>query len=53
MGIYLNEERSNFDLHMVLDSEIFTWVNNQVALSALIPTPTPVPFGEGLLGIGQ
>jgi hypothetical protein len=53
MGIYFNEERTNFDLHMVLDSDIFSWVNKQVALSALIPTPTPVPFGEGFLGAGQ
>ena len=44
MTIFFNEERSNFDLHMVLDSEIFDWVNAQVRLSALLPTPTPVPF---------
>lgn len=45
MTIFFNEERSNFDLHMVLDSAIFDWVNAQVRLSALIPSPTPVPFG--------
>jgi len=49
MTIFFNEERSNFDLHMVLDSAIFDWVNAQVRLSALIPSPTPVPFGAGSL----
>ena len=47
MTIFFNEERSNFDLHMVLDSEIFDWVNAQIRLSALLSTPTPVPFGAG------
>ena len=47
MTIFFNEERSNFDLHMVLDSEIFEWVNAQIRLSALLSTPTPVPFGAG------
>ncbi len=47
MTIFFNEERSNFDLHMVLDSAIFEWVNAQIRLSALLPTPTPVPFGAG------
>lgn len=45
MTIFFNEEQRNFDLHMVLDSAIFDWVNDQVRLSAIIPTPTPVPFG--------
>ncbi len=45
LTIFFNEERANFDLHMVLDSAIFEWVNNQVRLSALLPTATPVPFG--------
>jgi hypothetical protein len=31
---------------MVLDSAIFDWVNDQVRLSALLPTPTPIPFGS-------
>jgi hypothetical protein len=53
MGIYFNEQRENFDLHMVLDSDIFNWVNKQVALSALIPTPTPPPFGAGWTQAGQ
>ncbi len=44
LTIFFNEERKNFDLFMVLDSEIFNWVNAQVRLSALIPTPTPAPF---------
>ena len=47
MTIFFNEEQRNFDLHMVLDSAIFDWVNAQVRLSAIIPTPTPVPFGSG------
>jgi hypothetical protein len=46
MTIFFNEERKNFDLHMVLDSAIFDWVNDQVRLSALLPTPTPIPFGS-------
>jgi hypothetical protein len=45
LTIFFNEERSNYDLYMVLDSAIFDWVNAQVRLSALIPTATPVPFG--------
>ncbi|MDG0867502.1 peptidylprolyl isomerase [Candidatus Lucifugimonas marina] len=49
MTIFFNEERKNFDLHMVLDSAIFDWVNAQVRLSALIPSPTPIPFGAGAL----
>ena len=44
MTIFFNEERKNFDLHMVLDSAIFDWVNAQIRLSALLPTPTPVPY---------
>ena len=47
MTIFFNEERKNFDLHMVLDSAIFEWVNAQIRLSALLPTPTPVPYGAG------
>ncbi len=47
LSIFFNEERSNFELHMVLDSEIFAWVNKQVRLSALIPTPTPNPSDGG------
>ena len=46
MTIFFNEERTDFDLHMVLDSAIFDWVNAQVRLSALLPTATPVPFGS-------
>ena len=51
MTIFFNEERTNFDLHMVLDSKIFDWVNAQVRLSAILPTATPVPFGVS--GAGQ
>jgi hypothetical protein len=43
LTIFFNEERGDFELHMVLDSEIFDWVNKQVRLSALVPTPTPAP----------
>jgi hypothetical protein len=46
MGIFFNDRRKDFDLHMVLDSDIFDWVNAQVRLSALIPTPTPVPVAD-------
>jgi len=49
MTIFFNEERIAFDVHMVLDSAIFDWVNTQVQLSALLPTPTPVPFGASSL----
>ena len=49
MTIFFNEEQRNFDLHMVLDSAIFDWVNAQVRLSAIIPTPTPPPFGAAAL----
>jgi hypothetical protein len=47
LTIFFNEERSDFELHMVLDSEIFDWVNKQVRLSALVPTPTPNPSAGG------
>jgi hypothetical protein len=52
LTIFFNEERSDFELHMVLDSEIFDWVNKQVRLSALVPTPTPAaaPGGFNLPG---
>ncbi|MCZ6539421.1 MAG: hypothetical protein O6922_06310 [Chloroflexi bacterium] len=53
MTIFLNEERSNFDLYMVLDSEIFDWVNGQVRLSTLLPTPTPVPFNSQFGDLSQ
>ena len=52
MTIFFNEERKNFDLHMVLDSAIFEWVNAQIRLSALLPTPTPVPYGDGMPQMG-
>ena len=44
MTIFLNEERKNFELKMVLDSEIFDWVNKQVKMSSLLPTPTAVAY---------
>jgi hypothetical protein len=50
MTIFFNEERSDIDLFMVLDSAIFDWVNAQVRLSALLPTATPVPFGAQSFG---
>ena len=34
----------NFDLKMVLDSDIFEWVNKQVKMSSLLPTPTAVSY---------
>lgn len=53
MTIFFNEERSNFDVYMVLDSTIFDWVNNQVRISALLATPTPVPFDAQFGGLSQ
>lgn len=53
MTIFLNRERANFDLYMVLDSEIFDWVNNQVRLSTILPTPTPVSFESQFGGLSQ
>lgn len=53
LTIFFNEERSDFDLHMVLDSDIFDWVNKQVRLSSLVPTPTPAPAGGFSLPGGQ
>jgi len=53
MTIFLNEERGNFDLYMVLDSEIFDWVNKQVRLSTILTPPTPVPFDAQFGGLSQ
>jgi hypothetical protein len=52
MTIFLNGERTKFELHMVLDSDIFEWVNNQVRLSTILPTPTPPP-SSGFAGLSQ
>jgi hypothetical protein len=38
---------------MVLDSEIFDWVNKQVRLSTILTTPTPVPFDAQFGGLSQ
>lgn len=51
LTIFFNEERPNFDLHMVLDSAIFDWVNAQIRVSALLPTPTAIPMSELLGGV--
>lgn len=51
LTIFFNQERSNFDLYMDLDDTIFNWVNAQIRLSALLPTPTPIPFGQQLSGL--
>lgn len=53
MTIFLNQERANFELYMVLDMEIFDWVNNQVRLSTILPTPTPVSFESQFGGLSQ
>ena len=53
MEIFLTSERANFELYMVLDSDIFSWINKQVALSTLLPTPTPVPFDAQFGGLSQ
>ena len=39
MTIFLNEQRKNIELYLDLDSEITNWVNKQVSLNALAPTP--------------
>ena len=55
MTIFLNEQRTNFDLYMVLDSDIFDWVNKQVRIATILPTPTPAASGQfgGLQQLGQ
>lgn len=52
--VFLNEERQNYDLFVDLDSDIANWVNKQVELNAIAPTPgaaTPNPY-QGLLPDG-
>lgn len=39
MTIFLNQERRNIDLYLDLDSDITNWVNKQVSLNSLAPTP--------------
>ncbi len=54
MTVFLNEQRRNIDLFLDLDSDITNWVNKQVSLNALAPTPGPNqddPF-QGLLPPG-
>ena len=55
MTVFLNEKRTEFDLYMVLDSQIFDWVNRQVRIATILPTPTPDTTGQfgGLLQFGQ
>ena len=55
MMVFLNEKRTEFDLYMVLDSHIFDWVNRQVRIATILPTPTPDTTGQfgGLLQFGQ
>jgi hypothetical protein len=39
--IFINQQRGNLDLYLDLDSEIASWINKQVRLNAIPPTPAP------------
>ena len=41
MSVFLNEQRKTIELYLDLDSEITNWVNKQVRLNSLAPTPNP------------
>ena len=45
LNIFLNDQRQEFTVWMDLDSSIYNWVNRQVRLASILPTPTPTPFG--------
>ncbi len=49
---YLNEHRREFDLYMELNDRIYAWVNRQVAIASIRPTPTPEQGFPGLGGLG-
>lgn len=40
---WVNEERERLDIHLVLNSDIYDWVNQQVKLASLEPSPTAAP----------
>ena len=41
---WVNEERSNYDVYAVFNSDIYAWIFKQLRLSSTAPTPTPDPF---------
>ena len=49
---FLNDHRREFDLYMVLNDRIYAWVNRQVAIASIRPTPTPQQGIPGLGGFG-
>lgn len=54
MTVFLNEQRRSIELYLDLDSDITNWVNKQVSLNSIAPTPGPNqqdPF-QGLLPPG-
>ncbi len=38
---FLNEERRNLDVFVALNDRVYNWVNEQVRLASLRPSPTP------------
>ncbi len=48
LASYLNEHRREFDLYMELNDRIYAWVNRQVAIASIRPTPTPESGFPGL-----
>jgi hypothetical protein len=50
---FLNEQRKGMYVYMELNDRIYNWVNSQVRIGSLLPTPTPpsgIPGLEGLAG---
>ena len=45
LNVFLNDQRKQFDVWMDLNSDVYNWVNKQVRLASVLPTPTPTPFG--------
>ncbi len=50
---FLNDHRREFDLYMELNDRIYAWVNRQVAIASIRPTPTPEQGIPGLGGFGS
>ncbi|MBI2964804.1 MAG: peptidylprolyl isomerase [Chloroflexi bacterium] len=38
---WFSAERQRLDVHLVLNDRIYNWVNRQVRLASILPTPTP------------
>ena len=57
MVIFLNKERkkiaSEGNLYMDLNDKIYSWVNKQVRLSSLLPTPTGSQSDQNLITADQ